>query len=127
MIRDAENTFSKDLDVSAYTATAAYSDVIYVGEGDAANQMYLYAAVTTALQDGTLTAVLQTSDTEAFTSATDLATYSISKTVGEKIKAKVPLGCKKYLRFKYTATLDASKSSLGAGKVTAFLAYDVNI
>lgn len=129
MIRDAENTFCKDLDLTAQTATATYSDVINVGGGDAVNQMYLYVGAPKALQDGTLTLVLQTSDKEDFPSdnTNDLGTYTISKDKGEKVKARLPIGCKKYLRLKLSATLDASKTKIGAGLLTAFLTYDVNI
>ena len=128
MIRDAQNTFCKDLNVAAFTAAAAYTDIINgTAEGDAVDQMYLMIANTTALQDGTLTATLQTATDEAFTSPVDLGVYTVAKTKGVRVKVRVPLGCLQYLRVKLVATLDATKTSLGAGKVTAALVYDVNI
>lgn len=128
MIRDAQNTFCKDLNVAAFTAAAAYTDIINgTAAGDAVDQMYLVIANTTALQDGTLTATLQTATDEAFTSPIDLGVYAVAKTKGIRVKVRVPLGCLQYLRVKLVATLDATKTSLGAGKVTAALVYDVNI
>ena len=128
MIRDAQNTFCKDLDVSAFDADAEYTDIIDgTAAGDAVNQMYLVIANTTALKDGTLTATLQTATDEAFTSPVDLGAYAVAKTKGIRVKVRVPLGCLRYLRVQLVATLDATKTSLGAGKVTAALVYDVNI
>ena len=128
MIRDAQNTFCKDLNVAAFTAAAAYTDIINgTAAGDAVDQMYLMIANTTALQDGTLTATLQTATDEAFTSPVDLGAYAVAKTKGVRVKVRVPLGCLRYLRVQFVATLDATKTSLGAGKVTAALVYDVNI
>ena len=128
MIRDAQNTFCKDLDVAAFTAAAVYTNIINgTAAGDAVDQMYLMIANTTALQDGTLTATLQTATDEAFTSPVDLGVYAVAKTKGVRVKARVPIGCLQYLRVKLVATLDATKTSLGAGKVTAALVYDVNI
>ena len=129
MIRDAQNTFCKDLNVAAFDADAEYTDIIDgTAAGDAVNQMYLVIANTTALQDGTLTATLQTCAAEAFSSnVVDLGSYAVAKTKGVRVKVRVPLGCLRYLRVQFVATLDATKTSLGAGKVTAALVYDVNI
>lgn len=129
MIRDAQNTFCKDLNVAAFTAAAEYTNVINgTAEGDAANQMYLVIANTTALKDGTLTATLQTCAAEDFSSGVvDLGAYTVAKTKGVRVRARVPIGCLQYLRVQFVATLDASKTSLGAGKVTAALVYDVEI
>ena len=129
MIRDAQNTFCKDLNVAAFTAAAAYTDIINgTAAGDAVDQMYLVIANTTALQDGTLTATLQTCALEDFSAdVVDLGAYAVAKTKGIRVKVRVPLGCLQYLRVKLVATLDANKTSLGAGKVTAALVYDVNI
>lgn len=129
MIRDAQNTFCKDLDVSAFDAAAAYTNIINgTAAGDAVDQMYLMIANTTALQDGTLTATLQTCAAEAFSSnVVDLGSYAIAKTKGVRVKARVPIGCLQYLRVKLVATLDDTKTSLGAGAVTAALVYDVEI
>lgn len=128
MIRDAQNTFYKSKSVAAFDADAEYSDVIDgTHAGDATNQMYLFFANTTAIQDGTLTVTLQTSSTEAFSVPVDLASYAVSKAKGAKIKARLPIGCLQYLRLKSVATLDASKTTLGAGVVDAALVYDVEI
>ena len=129
MIRDAQNTFCKDLNVAAFDADAEYTDIIDgTAAGDAVDQMYLMIANTTALQDGTLTATLQTCAAEAFGSnVVDLGAYAVAKTKGIRVRVRVPLGCLQYLRVKFVATLDDTKTSLGAGKVTAALVYDVNI
>ena len=129
MIRDAQNTFCKDLNVSAFDADPEYTNVIDgTAAGDAVDQMYLVIANTTALKDGTLTATLQTCAAEGFSSnVVDLGSYAVAKTKGIRVRVRVPLGCLQYLRVKFVATLDADKSSLGAGAVTAALVYDVNI
>lgn len=127
MIRDSQNTFCKELNLAAQTATASLTDVIFTGGGDAVNQMYLVVAVPVALQDGTLTVTLQTSDTENFAIPKDLGTFTVPKAIGIPVKARLPIGCQKYLRLKLVANLDATKTSLGNGKITAFLAYDVDI
>ena len=127
MIRDAQNTFCKDLDVSSATSAADYTDVIFLGGGDCVDQMYLVIAVTKPLQDGTLAATLQTSDTEDFTTAKDMLSAHVSKSVGMPVKMRLPIGMQKYARIKYAATLDADKTSIGSGLVTSFLAYDVDI
>src|SRR5574344_131346 len=121
MIRDAQNTFCKDLDVSAFDADAEYTNVIDgTAAGDAVNQMYLMIANTTALKDGTLTATLQTCALEDFScGVVDLGAYAVAKTKGIRVRVRVPLGCLQYLRVQLVATLDANKASLGAGKVTA--------
>lgn len=128
MIRDAQNTFCKDLDVSAFDADAEYTNIIDgTAAGDAANQMYLVIANTTALKDGTLTATLQTATDENFTTPVDLGAYAVAKTKGIRVRTRVPIGCLQYLRVQLVATLDANKTSLGAGAVTAALVYDVDI
>ena len=129
MIRDAQNTFCKDLNVAAFDADAEYTDIIDgTAAGDAVNQMYLMIANTTALKDGTLTATLQTCASEGFSSGVvDLGAYAVAKTKGVRVRVRVPLGCLQYLRVQFVATLDATKTSLGAGAVTAALVYDVNI
>ena len=129
MIRDAQNTFCKDLAVSAFDADAKYTNIIDgTAAGDAVDQMYLMIANTTALKDGTLTATLQTCALEDFSSdVVDLGAYAVAKTKGVRVRARVPIGCLQYLRVKFVATLDADKTSLGAGVVTAALVYDVEI
>ena len=129
MIRDAQNTFCKDLDVSAFDADPEYTNIIDgTTEGDAVDQMYLMIANTTALKDGTLTATLQTCASEGFSSGVvDLGAYAVAKTKGVRVRVRVPLGCLQYLRVKFEGALDANKTSLGAGAVTAALVYDVDI
>lgn len=129
MIRDAQNTFCKDLNVSAFNTNPQYTNIIDgTAAGDAVDQMYLMIANTTALKDGTLTATLQTCALENFSSGVvDLGAYAVAKTKGVRVRARVPIGCLQYLRVKFVATLDASKTSIGEGAVTAALVYDVEI
>ncbi len=129
MIRDAQNTFCKDLAVSAFDADAEYTNIIDgTAAGDAVNQMYLMIANTTALKDGTLTATLQTCALEDFSAdVVDLGAYEVAKTKGVRVRARVPIGCLRYLRVQLVSTLDLNKTSLGAGAVTAALVYDVEI
>lgn len=110
MIRDAQNTFVHDTDVS--TAT---SNVVFVGGGDAVKEMYLYAHV----GGGTGGSVaLKTSDDEAMGSAVTLGTWPLAG--GAPVKARVPIGMKKYLQVAIT------KGSL-TGNISAYLAYDVDV
>ena len=71
-----------------------------------------------------LSVELQTSDTEAFTSATTLQTAAITGADNLKAGAQIPLStlpgsCRRYLRLKYTVTGSAT-----AGKITAGLVLD---
>lgn len=110
MIRDAENTFVDNMDVSS-----AESNVVFVGGGDAVKEMYLYALVA-AGSDGTIK--LNTSDDEAMSDAVELGEYPLS--ADAPVRARVPIGMKKYLK------VDVSAGSC-TGNLTAYLAYDVDI
>ena len=125
MIFDYENMFLHKKAASTYGTTAAYSDVVVNGEGGSAyDQCFLAIAVSeAATAGGNLSVVLQTSDTEAFSTAVDLATYAIgSGSIGEVVKERLPMNVKKYLRLKLTG----SASITGNGKITAGLVLDVN-
>lgn len=118
MIRDAQNTFGTKINLATDTVS---TNVIHVGGGDAVNQMYLYVNANTAIVGTGGSISLETSDAENFGTKTVLGTYPLSTGVGEQVKARLPIGCKKYLRLAIT------KGSITAGTVIAYLAYDVNI
>ena len=125
MIYDKENLFLDGVAVSEFGTSAKYSDVIVnIGAGDAYPNAFLAAAVTGApTAGGTLTVTLQTSDTEAFTSANDLASVNVpTGSQGDVIGMIMPKGCKKYLRLK----LQGSAAVTGAGKITAGIVLDIN-
>ena len=68
------------------------------GGGDSHNPLFLAVVANTVLDKAT-TAVLQTSDDEAFGSATTLATYTLpASKKGIILAAKVPYGMKKFVR-----------------------------
>lgn len=110
MIFDQQNIYSDTVDADTISASATYSDVIAnVGGGDAVDPLFLFIAAPTAITGYAVTATLQTSATEAFTTAVDLAAYTLPKdTKGVLVKDKVPYGMLKYSRIKY----------VGAGTVT---------
>lgn len=125
MIFDYENMFLHKKAATTYGTTAAYSDVVVNGEGGSAyDQCFLVIAVGgAATAGGNITVVLQTSDTEAFSTAVDLATYSVPiGSLGDVVKERLPLNVKKYLRLKLTG----SASVTGNGKITAGLVLDVD-
>ena len=111
MILDQQNTF---FDAKALSAATLTSDVVYAGPGDAADQLTLVQKVVDGSSGGTISTVLETSDTEAFSTATTLATYTTAD-----VKAKLPYGCKSYLRLRSTSTYTA-------GTVTASLVMDAD-
>lgn len=111
MILDAQNMFFDKADMSK-TLT---SNIINVGAGDAYDPMWLYAGAKGLSSSGAITVKLETSDTEDFTSSDTLATYAALP-----IKAKLPLGGKKYLKLTITNTYTT-------GELTATLVNDVNI
>lgn len=110
MLYDKQNIYSDKIAGTTISATATYSDVIAnVGGGDAVDPLFLFIAAPTAITGYAVTATLQTSADEAFTSPVDLAAYTLPKdTKGVLIKDKVPYGMLKYSRIKY----------VGAGTVT---------
>ena len=110
MIFDQQNIYSDSVNANTMSATATYSDVIAnVGGGDAVDPLFLFITAPTAITGYAVTATLQTSANEAFTSPVDLAAYTLPKdTKGVLVKDKVPYGMLKYSRIKY----------VGAGAVT---------
>ena len=125
MIYDKENLFLDGVAVSEFGTSAKYSDVIVnTGAGDAYPNAFLAAVVTGApTAGGALTVTLQTSDTEAFTAANDLASVTVPVgSQGDVVGMIMPKGCKKYLRLK----LQGSAAVTGAGKITAGIVLDIN-
>lgn len=115
MIFDQENIF---LDKATISGTTTSDTIATVGGGDAADPLFLVVAATTALTGSGITAALETSDTEAFTSKTVLGTYTLAASKkGVLAGAKVPYGVKKYLRLVL--------SGATAGVVTAGLTATV--
>lgn len=107
----------------AVSATAASTNTIdLTAAGDAVpGSLFFVAQVDTAFTgEGSLKIALQTSDSSAFSSATELVgnTYSAAAlgTAGEVLCAvAVPAGLKRYVRAYYTV------SSVSGGKLTCFL------
>lgn len=110
MLYDKQNIYSDKIAGTTISASASYSDVIAnVGGGDAVDPLFLFIAAPTAITGYAVTATLQTSADEAFTSPVDLKAYTLPKdTKGVLVKDKVPYGMLKYSRIKY----------VGAGTVT---------
>ena len=97
MIFYQQNMYLDKVTISGKTT----SDVIYnMGGGDAHDPLFLAIMATTNLAtSGTITAVLETSDAEAFSPKTTLASYTLpAGTKGVLVKAKLPYGMKKYSR-----------------------------
>ena len=102
---DKQNIYADKVAATTISATPSYSDVIAnVGGGDAVDPLFLFIAAPTALAGYAVTATLQTSATEAFTTPVDLASYTLPKdTKGVLLKDKVSYGMLKYSRIKYVA------------------------
>lgn len=110
MIRDAENTFIENTDIAS-----AVSNVVFVGGGDAVREMYLYATV----KAGTGGSVeLKTADEDTMSGAVTLGEWSLA--ADAPVRARVPIGMKKYLQVEVTA-------GSCTGECSAYLAYDVNV
>lgn len=128
MIADKQNIFSED---QAITVTAASTNVIDLGNDDAAIQALnekgdaeLLVQVTTAFAGGTSLAVkLQSDDDEAFGSATDLidtgAIVTATLVQGYKFRLALPEINEQYLRLYYTVV-----GTMSAGKIFAGLVLD---
>jgi hypothetical protein len=122
---DKENTFTATATALTASTTSSIIDVGSVTDIGVGCPLYVYASVHTALTSGgssTLTAVLETSSDEAFTSPVTLATTgSVAKAslvAGYTIfNQAVPQGALRYLRVKYTV----GTADFTAGKVSAFL------
>lgn len=113
----------------ALSGGTGYSDVVDAGDaGDAYEALLLVVRGTDAGAGGTKVIVsLETSDTEAFTSAKTLyqsAEIALAALTAdtEQARLRLPLGCKRYLRMKYTAT-----GTFTAGKVEAYLTPDIDM
>ena len=116
MIMDAENTFIYKTDLAG---TSQVSDVVMNGAGgDAVQALWLAVRLHEAVSSAATVALI-TSDVEAMTSPTTLATYNIATTTKE-INARLPKGCKKYLRLDFAAAV-----ALTTGNVTGALVLDV--
>ena len=85
-----------------------------VGGGDAADPLFLVITAPTALAgNGTITAVLETSDSEKFSPKTVVATYTLA--TGKKgilVAAKLPYGMKAFSKLTVTG---ADSGTLTAG------------
>lgn len=112
MIYDGENMFFYKKGLSASEIT---SDVIYVGEGEAGDPLFLTLSVDKAAGDGTITTVLETSKTEDFAEPVVLGTFTQCP-----LSVKLPRGNLGYLRIKATSTHST-------GTITAGLVVDDNI
>lgn len=111
MIYDAQNLFFWK---KALAATNT-SDVVYVGEGEAANPLYVVVN-TSGAEGAALECKVQTSATEDFTSPTTIATLNGTT----KLSAALPRGNKGYLRL----VVDSEKTG---GTITAGLVPDADI
>lgn len=127
MILDYANMFSKD---QAVTATALSASTVDIGPGDAgpSEQASLFVSASTAYTGaGTLTVELHTADAVAadgsLTGPVTIASYAVPNarlTAGGKlVAARLPHGCKRYLRVNY-----AVAGTIAAGKITAGLVWD---
>lgn len=115
----------------AITATAASTSVIDLGLGDIGKSQdqapWLFVRTIAAFNTlDSLNIKLQTSVDEAFTSPIDLpiqATVLLAALTAntEQIKARLPIGCKRYIRMYYTV----AGSNPSTGTIDAFLAEDV--
>ncbi|MDR1490598.1 MAG: hypothetical protein LBS65_09005 [Desulfovibrio sp.] len=135
MILDAQTLFSK---AQAFTATAASTNIVDLGEGDAGPSERLSLFVTadppftvTGVNAATITVELQTADAAtaaALTSPVTVASYLVTKDAiqagGKLVAARLPHGMKRYARLNYVVTLGAS-TTIADGKITAGLVWDV--
>lgn len=127
MILDYENMFSKE---QAVIATAASVNAIDLGPGDAgpSERLSLFVTADPAFTgNGALTVDLLTADAVhdgALVTPVSVASYAVSNASllagGKLVAARLPHGCKRYLRLNYTVS-----DSLAAGKLTAGLVWDV--
>lgn len=112
MIFDGENLF---FDHKALSAGELVSDVVFVGEGEAACPLCLFLGVSENTTNGTASTVIETSADEAFTDATTLGTFT-----AVPLSVTVPRGNLGYLRLKVTSTYST-------GELTAGLILDDDI
>lgn len=97
-----------------YMDNSLTSNVIAnVGGGDAADPLFLVIAAPTALAGTSVTATLETSDSESFGTKTVVATYTLAASKkGVLVAAKLPYGMKAFSRLTVTG---ASGGKLTAG------------
>lgn len=118
MIFDQQNMY---MDNSLmYKDNSLTSNVIAnVGGGDAADPLFLVITAPTALAtSGTITAALETSDSESFGTKTVVATYTLAASKkGILVAAKLPYGMKAFSRL--------TVSGASGGKLTAGLTETV--
>lgn len=107
MIFDGENMFFNNQELSASTLT---SDVVAVGQGEAACPLRLYLAVSANAGTGTLSTVIETAATDDFGNAVTLGTFT-----AVPLSAAIPRGNLGYIRLKATSTY--SKGTITAGIV----------
>lgn len=129
MIADKELYLSENQNV---TADAPSTNYINQGaDGDAYEQLFLVVktneATTSSDSNAKLDIKIQTDDVSDFSSAKDLASFSLAladlSANKEIIKVRLPLGLKKYIRLYYDVTTSADFN----GYYTAFLVKDVKI
>ena len=128
MILDYENMFSKD---QAVTATGGSTSSVDLGPGDAgpSERVSLFVTANPAFTGaGTIAVEVQTSGAVAangdLTSPATIASYAVSNANlaagGKLLAARLPHGCKRYLRLNYVVS-----GTIAAGKITAGLVWDV--
>jgi hypothetical protein len=127
MILDKENMFSHG---QAVTATAASDSTVDLGPGDAGPSERLSLFVTCDppfTGAGTLSVELETADetgADGDLVAPPVIVYPVADEAltagGRLLAARLPHGCKRYLRLNYAVT-----GSLADGKITAGLTWDV--
>lgn len=115
---DKENIFFEK--PAAELVDGALGDVIAMGGGDSINPMWLY--VGPKLESGSVALTLETADDEAFSEAVALGSFTLDEKA--PVRAKVPLGVKKYLRIK--ASESSTPTNATAAKIVAALAVDVD-
>lgn len=115
---DKENIFFEK--PAAELVDGVLGDVIAMGGGDSINPMWLY--VGPKLESGSVALTLETADDEEFSEAVTLGSFTLDEKA--PVRAKVPLGVKKYLRIK--ASESSTPTNATAAKIVAALAVDVD-
>lgn len=129
MYLDKENMFSEG---QAVTATALSTNIVELGGGDAGSSEEISLFVNAgAAYTGTgtiavsiLTAAALNPAGDALDSPVTLATYPVGNEAltsgGKLLAARLPHGCKRYLRLNYAVT-----GTLSGGNILAGLAADI--
>lgn len=95
-----------------------------VGGGDAANPLFLVVHLG-SVQTAKLKFTLQTDDNENFSNAVNLGVYETPVgAVGVAVSAKIPYGCKKFIRL-VSALNNSTEGAALVGKVSAGLTETV--